>query len=57
MSCKTVKTKRPEVCQQVRSLGFLHVQVNGNGIHHCTELHIALQILGGERDVTFNLQL
>lgn len=52
-----MKTKRPEVCQQVRSLGFLHVQVNGNGIHHCTELHIALQILGGEREVTFNLQL
>lgn len=52
-----MKTKRPEACQQVRSLGFLHVQVNGNGIYHITELHIKLQSLGREREVTFDLQL
>lgn len=60
MSCKTVKNKRLEVCQRVVLQSFLRVQVKCDDAYCCTELHIALQGLGGEGEVkivTFDLQL
>lgn len=51
MSCKSVKNKRPEVCWQVRSLGFLHVQDECDVTYCGTGLHIVLQALRGEGEV------